>query len=307
MAIIVNKKKIRKKNELPKKKNKLSSRGLFYFSFIFFILTVAWTLFFSDLLDITKMEIVGLDKLEDASIREQVKNELTGKYFNLIKKNNLILFPEKKINKELQEKFKRIRKIAIKKKFAHEIIIEIDEINFKMLLCNLEQCVVLDEKGSAYMANNFSQEELMEDNLITVIDSSNAQINSESNPLEADFQEFILQLNDYITGETEIKLKNQYETPSKMSGDLKVETEEGWKIYFSESVGIEKEILMLKMILEHKIEKEQQKDLEYIDLRIPNKVFYKFKEGTEQAEQAEEIKNVSTPEVKKEEEKKKKK
>jgi len=37
---------------------------------------------------------------------------------------------------------------------------------------------------------------------------------------------------------------------------------------------------MLKVVLENKIEKNQRQDLEYIDLRIDNKIYYKFRDGT---------------------------
>ena len=72
----------------------------------------------------------------------------------------------------------------------------------------------------------------------------------------------------------------EYETPNRMSGDLKVETTEGWKIYLSKDMGLENEIFMLKAILDKKINGDQRKDLEYIDLRINDKAFYKFKDGT---------------------------
>ena len=37
---------------------------------------------------------------------------------------------------------------------------------------------------------------------------------------------------------------------------------------------------MLQAVLDNKIAKEKRPDLEYVDLRIPNKVFYKFRDGT---------------------------
>ena len=254
---------------------------------VFFLGNLDPRLVFADFLNITEIKISGLDKLDETSVRRVVDDKLSGKYLGLVEKNNLILFSKKNISKELMGKFKRIESVMIEKKFPDEINIAVKERIFTMLLCSSEKCYVINERGEAYPADNFDQEELASENLITLIDTGNAQVSVNDNPLEDSFYQFILDLGSGVSKESGIILKRQYETPSRMSGDLKVETEEGWKIYFSESVGIEKELLMLMTVLEHKIEKEQRSQLEYIDLRIDNKVFYKFKDGVEQTQEAE--------------------
>jgi len=302
MIKIINRKKNRSNESLPRGKKGTPGKWLYWLVTLFFVLTVGFALFFSDFLTITEIKIFGLNRLEDSPIRNIIDEKINGKYFNVVPKNNLILFPENKLKKELKEKFKRIEEVRVERTFPDKLIILVRERKFTMLLCSSNSCYLLNERGEAYPADNFSWEELEKEKLITLNDLSGARISLENNPLESDFQTFILQLGDQVQKETELSIKKQYETPSRMSNDLKVETEAGWKIYFSEEVGLEKELLMLKTVLADKIEKERQKDLEYIDLRIPNKVFYRFKEGTEQTQ---EVENVPVPEVKKEEKKKK--
>jgi cell division septal protein FtsQ len=308
MIKVINRKKNRSNESLVRSKKKTPGKWLYRLVAFFFFLTVGFALFFSDFLTIVEVEISGLDKLEEMPVRSIVDEKRAEKYFNLVSKNNLVLFPGNGLEKTLLEKFKRIESVRIKRIFPHKIELAIGERKFTMLLCSSGQCFLLNERGEVYPADNFSSEELEKENLITLSDLSNAKISFDgvslgNSPLEDDFREFIVDLAGRVLEDVGIVLKKQYETPSRMSGDLKAETEEGWKIYFGASVGMEKELLMLRTVLERKIEKDQQKNLEYIDLRIANKVFYKFKEGTEQTQ---EVEAVSAPEVKKEEKKKKK-
>lgn len=303
MIKIINHKKIRKNLDLQKGKSKFSSKWVLRLVAVFFLATVVFALFFSNFLGITTIRISGLDKIEEKLIRNTIEEKLKGKYFGMVDRHNLILLQKAEIKKALGDNFNRVEDAQIKKIFPDGLEVRIKERKLTMLLCNHSECFILNEKGEAYGADNFSSEELERENLVTLNDLSDAQISAGSNPLEDGFQEFILKLETKVAEDLEIVLKKQYETPSRMSGDLKVETGDGWKIYFSENVGMEKEMLMLRIVLEHKIEKERQKDLEYIDLRIANKVFYKFKEGTEQLAETE---NITVPEVKKEDKKKKK-
>ena len=52
-------------------------------------------------------------------------------------------------------------------------------------------------------------------------------------------------------------------------------------MFFNNQISPSKEIEMLQVVIDKKIEKDRIKDLEYIDLRTENKVYYIFK-GAEQ-------------------------
>ena len=56
-------------------------------------------------------------------------------------------------------------------------------------------------------------------------------------------------------------------------------------IYFDESIPVAKEVDTLKLVLDEKINSDQRTDLEYIDLRTENKVYYKFKNSDQQQNQ----------------------
>jgi len=132
--------------------------------------------------------------------------------------------------------------------------------------------------------------------------------------LEKEYINYLTGLRDQLRKDQEIEIESVYETPSVVSSDVRVITSEGWKIYFNTEISLRKELEMLSVSLENKIDKSRRKDLEYVDLRSDNKVFYKFKNSSEE-EKKEEIKTSSDGTVlgdedaasKKEDKKKKKK
>ncbi|MFZ2226302.1 MAG: FtsQ-type POTRA domain-containing protein [Candidatus Moraniibacteriota bacterium] len=289
------------------KKTKTGGHFLWRAVAILFVGTVVYTLFFSPYLIITNVKILGLEKLSEEPIRNRADNKLREKYFSIIPKNNLLLFPKIALEQELTADFKRIEKVSVRRIFPHTLEVAVKERKLVMLFCAGENCYTLNEFGVSYPANNFTQSELAEENLIILRDLASSQLDQEEKPLEDGFREFVLGLAPSVQTETNLGLKKTYETNNRMSGDVRVETEDGFSIYFNQGVSLKKSVATLRAILEHKIEKERQKDLEYIDLRIADKVFYKFKDGSVQTEVAQNTPAVpaTVPETKKEEKKKK--
>ena len=262
------------------KKTKTWSRFLWRFVALLFVGTVAYALFFSPYLAITNVEISGLEKLSETPIRNIAENKLTEKYFSIIPKNNLLIFPKNALKQELLASFKRIETVDVERVFPHTLKVIVKERKLAMLFCNAQNCYTLNEFGVSYPANNFSESELTEENLITLHDLSSSQLDYEEKPLEDNYRAFVLGLASAVQDETGLILKKDYQTNNRMSGDVRVETEAGFSIYFNESVTLKKSVVTLRAILEHKIAKESLGNLEYIDLRIADKVFYKFKDGS---------------------------
>ncbi len=88
------------------------------------------------------------------------------------------------------------------------------------------------------------------------------------------------------------KLKQIFEIKSKLKDDLKIliseasiisgerlniKAMEGWQIYFNPAKDIKNQISNLILTLREKIPPEDWKNLEYVDLRFENRVYYKYR------------------------------
>ncbi len=279
---------------------------VFSLAAISFFVSLVYTLFFSGLLGITAVNLSGTVDLDRSAILEATSGEISGKYFNVLEKNNLIFANGGAIASVLAEKFKRIESAEVEKKFPGTINIKITERKSMLVFCSAGSCYAVDEKGVAYSQADFESAELKENKLVILKEEGGRSVGIGEPALDRKNIEFILLLKEKMKSEFDIDLAGEFETPNRASSDIRASVSGGWKIYFGSDLGIEKEMEMLRIILENKIEKERIADLEYIDLRIENKVFYKFRGETQN--DAEIIQNdteVKGEEVKKERKKKK--
>ena len=103
-------------NKNKKKRHKFSFvRFLFFLVVVSFVAVFIYALFFSPFLKIISISIAGNDYVEKNLILDKINHEISGKYLEFIEKNNLFLVRDDKIKKEIQNEFKIIKEIKIKK------------------------------------------------------------------------------------------------------------------------------------------------------------------------------------------------
>ncbi|HPN96706.1 MAG TPA: FtsQ-type POTRA domain-containing protein [Candidatus Moranbacteria bacterium] len=290
---MINKRKIKNRTQKTRKNNAV---GKFFYrlTLLVFCGAIIYILFFSKLLLVNNIAVEGNNIVNGDKIEEKIKAYLSGKYLYFIDKNNIALLNTWKAEDEIGEEFKKIEKLKIKRNFPSSILVEITERKPALFFHFGNNCFLIDEKGVAFEKLNCDSQEINDSPLPILHDESNRELIEKENVFSQEYVSFILALKDKMKSEFGLDLKKDYNTPNRVSGDIRVETSENWKIYFSQSLDIKKEISMLKAVLENKISREQWNNLEYVDARSDNKVFYKFKDGF-QEEMKEENKN--SPEV----------
>lgn len=258
---------------------RIFSKILVVIFFLSFAGVTAYVIFFSPFLIITRVSVSGTQELDANVIGSLVGAEINGKYFNKITKNNILLVSSKKIEKIISDRFKRIESVQVKKVFPEALEIIIAERESMFILCSNNTCFIVDNNGIPYARADFESNELKENELLVMNDDGGKEIKIGEQVVTADYMKYLLAIKNELKSELDLEIEKNYRTPRLISGDIRVKTSEGWMIYFDESLPIEKEIEALKLVLE-KIEKDEtgkRASLEYIDLRIENKVFYKYK------------------------------
>jgi cell division septal protein FtsQ len=285
-------------------------RMFFYLLEIVFLGTIIYILFFSFYLSITSIEVVGTKKVDPEKIKVAIEEKISGKFLGIIPKNNLLFVYENNVKKYLLNKFKRIEDIKVKKIFPEKIIISVKEKQFQLIFSTGEQKYLIDENGSAWPRDDFELDDAEKESLITLMDESAKPIADAKMALSGDFIKYIMDVRDGIKNDAGIEISRNFYSPRLISGDLTVETKDGWKIYFNREIDLSKSIGILKSILGENIKKEYIPNLEYIDLRINNKVYYKFKNAeinTEEQNNSAVATEVPSPSVKPKETDRKKK
>ena len=122
--------------ELKRRRRKDFWNKIFIFLFgflVFFFLLVYISRLGS--LNINKIQVTGNSVLDTQIITNVVQNEITGKYFWVFPKTNVLFYPKNKIKNDLQNEFPRIKTIALTVKDNKVLEVGITERDAKYTWC----------------------------------------------------------------------------------------------------------------------------------------------------------------------------
>lgn len=252
-------------------------RRVFYgLIFLVFVSTIIYILFFSEFLLVMQIQINGTAAVNEQALKERVEQNMQRKYLNFLKKENLILIDKTKIANDLLDNFKRIKSVEISKKFPNTLVVSVQERDAMLIIC-AQNCFVIDEQGVPYMPADPQLDFIQANKFVTLVDDSNREIRIGEEVANPNFVQFALEAKKRLAEEANLETEDELHTPRIISGDVKLKTKEGWEIFLNQEIGMDKELEMLKVVLADKIDKNRKSDLEYIDLRLDNKVYYKYK------------------------------
>lgn len=269
------------------KKPAFSGAGKFLYILIIllFLGAIVYSIFFSQFLAVTKIEINGTENLDPAEIRKIAEDEIAGNFFNFIPRNNILLVSKEAFEKNILDKYKYAEKVEIKKEFPDKLTIQIKERKFSFVFCAGATCAIVDSQGTVFTEADFEKNELGENNLPVFYDDGNLSFAFGEVIFSQEYMDYLVGIGEKVKSELGIDMERELRTPQIASGDIRAKTIEGWQVFFDKNIPLEKEINTLRIVLENKIEKDKRSELEYIDLRTENKVYYKFRNSEKQAEE----------------------
>jgi cell division septal protein FtsQ len=272
------------RREDPEKKRPIG-RLVYYFLLLLFFAVVIYILFFSQFLNVQALALQGTNELSHEEVLEKINSSYQGKYLGFLPKNNIILISKEKIKKNLLSDFPKIKNVAIKKIFPSSLDIHVEERSSLILWCSGGPCYIIDEKGYAFTAVPLDVPEVVENNLIKLVDTSARPISVGQKIIEENYVNFLLELREKLRN-TDIGIGEEWKTPSLVAEEVEIPAASGWRIYFSGKLSLEKSLRTLKTFLEEEVPAEKREKLEYVDLRVENKVYYMLKgeENTENVE-----------------------
>ncbi len=135
----------------------------------------------------------------------------------------------------------------------------------------IKNCFYLDEEGIIFQESPLISGSL----ILNIYSSKDEQVELRQQVLSPETIDFILTLEEELP-----KIKTTAGLSWQLSNfeiispeDIRAEMSTGWQIYFNPAYSAESQLKTLEMILEKQI--EETVSLEYIDLRIKNRVYYR--------------------------------
>jgi len=252
---------------------------LFFILLVIFVGVTFWVLFFSSLIRVKDVKITGFQ--EDFA-EKIVLSVLNSQYLGLIPQDNILLLSSSRIEKKLQEELIMAQDIKVNKNFPNSIEVFFRERKEVIIWCrdgSLDDCFLIDGAGKAFYQISGNEDFL--NNFPIVFSKGSLEFETGIVVIKPKLANFCSEINDSLQEEANIKLERNYYTPSFMSGEIRVKTEQGFVVYFNSFSTAYEQSRLLKSVLVENI-KEEINNLEYIDLRLDGKVLYKLRNSEEE-------------------------
>lgn len=227
------------------------------------IVGLFYLIFLSPLFKIEKIELSEIKYQERAKILRETNNFKDSFFLN----NNLIAISGSSLEKKLRV-LPGIKSVNISKKYPNTLVINIIERAPALVWQSLDHKYLVDDTGMIWA----DYEEKYKD-IPIVIDTKNLPTEIGKKPVSSEFSKFVTALNiDFynITGAKITKMEVVDTTT-----ELKVYSDSTWYAYFDTTRTAKNELLNLNRVLGEIKKTNKKKSLEYVDLRINDKVFYK--------------------------------
>lgn len=289
-AFLPRKKSIAKKQP-EKRSGKRDFPGVTVLWGLFFV-TVAYVLFVSPFHSIGSISVVGAADLPESRLEASLRDRMSGKWFAIFPKNNFFLSSASVMERSLLEAFPKLRSAEIRKRFPDGMHVAVSERDRIPLWCSSGTCFLLGDDGTAHDAR-FAVQAENEVFLFRIEDSGARAVSPGDRILDRETLVRMLRLERGIRESGIVAILPNGVTPSRVSGEFRFTTIEGWDILTSTEPDPETTIATLRLVLEKEIPEEKRSKLRYIDLRTEKKAFYSFiqeepSEGDGEGEKAKE-------------------
>ncbi len=281
----LNRKKIRRKRKpkidlrtknllVSRRKTKLGFLG-YRFSLILAGVGLGYLILFSPLFTVEEVIFRGDFQEDKQAVEETLQPLIEEKHWRIFPGGHFFFLRGKKLERVILEKFKSFEDVQVKKIFFGKLEIEIKKKATVILICGKDSCIPLDKNGAALdkiFLYDFSK---YGSDVEIIYDESNSQIEVGRGISTQEQLKFIRDVKRIINKNNKVEIKELF-IPLPSASEIKGKTAEGWLILFNTNFSLLAQSEALRIILESEISPENRICIEYVDLRITDKVYYRF-------------------------------
>ncbi len=261
------------KTKIKKRKKRI----LFFilYSFLFFAVFGAFIyfLFFTKYFEIKDVSVFGADTISENKVRDIFFSFSDGeKYF--ISKKNIFVFPYADFSESLKKEFRVVEEVSTKISLPSSVNINIKEYSPKGIICSSldvlsARCFYFDEKGIVFDKAPVIFGEL----LLFILDEEVFVDGFPRQVIKKNSIDFITKFKRELSNNENISIL--YFKFDEEFGDVEVGTENGFKIFLSQSYSPKEQAYAILSVISDRIG-DRVSELDYIDLRIKNKAYFKY-------------------------------
>lgn len=232
---------------------------------------VFYALFLSRWMAITEVTVNQQSFVSDEEVKEQVTDYLNEKKWGIVpRSSNIFLADGQSIRALLRNSFPVLKEVTVHKKYFHGLMIEAKHREAIGIWCfkKQQECFYFDEEGVAFDQAADSSGTL----LLMVEDGARENKKIGERVAEPELTAWLWRLKQAIDG---VKIGLAKAIIPEEQFRVNIKTTEGWEIYFNELDDLDSQMKALTVFLANKVSFEQRSQLQYIDVRIPQRVYFK--------------------------------
>lgn len=272
------------RNPFFRRKNKTKKRRVFSWLLLLVILAIIiYWLFFSQFFIIKNIEVSGNKNIAAAEIINITNEQLPKRRFLLFKQNNIFILNKSQLAEKILAQY-ILEKIKIKRQFPDKIKIELFEKLSSIVWLTGGAAYYVDLAGTV---TGRVTDQQIDQAQVGTIDILRHKIISQNLPLVYDTEnrgvvvgqkvgsqkiiDFIVNLITNLP--KRINFEIAYYDFNTQSREVAAVTNEGWQAKFGLDSNLDAQLDNLALLLQEKI--KNPRELDYIDLRFGERVFYK--------------------------------
>ena len=240
----------------PKKEKNslvLSSRVIWVLLFFILVVGLVYFFLFSSYFRIKNVYIVGADKYED-KVNQVINQELK-------ERANIFLFQNQAVEKKISEKYPIFSQVKIYKGFPDALKIDLKKRE-PVLICKSQgNEFLIDKEGVAFKGEGESFD-------LPILERDQ-EVKLKEKTFSNQFVQFFLEIVNEFSSKTNLKIKQIIASDNDYL--LEVYSDRGWKAIFDTMKSAQKQLDNLALILPQIGDQK----IEYIDLRLEEKIYYK--------------------------------
>lgn len=227
-----------------------------------------------DRLAIKDVAVNGAQQLDSASLTASVQTALESTRWKIFANRNIFLYPESDIEKKLASEFPRIKEVELSRPslLAQAVVVALEEREPNAMWCKGEECFFMDAGGFIFAVQNDFQTPMtpyvFRGGLLPQTDIIGQTFLRGRLPEAFRFMELLKAVGYQPQG---ITVENEK--------DFSVPLTDAFTLRVLFDVEGEKIIRDLSLALEADTVRDRVSELEYVDMRFGNRVYYKFKGG----------------------------
>jgi cell division septal protein FtsQ len=243
---------------------------------------------FSPVTRIQTVKIVGIDQYDAAAVEEAVFSYDTQILPLHISGLNFFIFPLQDLQTTLVTELPQYRNIQVQKQFPQTIQVRAQKRVPALVRCPLvgTSCFILDTQGVQFSTQSHTA--VSSESLVVVEDHRNDEHGLFETGMDPKNIEFITTFVQELRMRTDEDIVDALIIPHEAPRELTLRSREGWAAFVAFDTDPVHAAEFIRIALDESMKEDPERELEYIDARYTDKVYYKFIEQNDDEDDVEE-------------------